>query len=72
MSCDADPAFVPSEADMKRISWALAYPFDRPDSSFIFVNGKTFKFDAHDWRGTGKALETLTVTSTDGSQLTAR
>ena len=32
---------------METVSWALAYPFDVPDGSFLYVNGSVFRFDAH-------------------------
>lgn len=32
---------------MDTVSWALAYPFDVPDGSFLYVNGSVFHFDEH-------------------------
>lgn len=29
------------------VSWALAYPFEVPDSSFLYVDGSVFHFDRH-------------------------
>lgn len=39
------------------------YPYPRPDSSFVFVNGETYEFDDSTWSGAGglELLQTLTV-----------
>ena len=41
------------------------YPYPRPDSSFVFVNGETYEFDDSQWLGAG-GLEWLKIDTAQG------
>ena len=41
------------------------YPYPRPDSSFVYINGQTYEFDDSQWLGAG-GLEWLKTNTPQG------
>lgn len=41
------------------------YPYPRPDSSFLYINGQTYEFDDSQWLGAG-GLEWLKTDTPQG------
>ncbi|DBB14910.1 TPA: hypothetical protein ACH3X3_004508 [Trebouxia sp. C0006] len=55
----------PPVNDGERLKRAKGYPYPRPDSSFVYINGQTYEFDDSQWLGAG-GLEWLKTDTLQG------
>lgn len=55
----------PPVSDAERLARAKGYPYPRPNSSFVYVNGQTYEFDDSQWMGAG-GLEWLKTSTPFG------
>ncbi|KAK9836283.1 hypothetical protein WJX81_001870 [Elliptochloris bilobata] len=69
MSAQAGPAGLPlvsSDVDATRLVRAKGYPYRRPSSSFLYVDGTAHTFRDNTWRGP-HGLEALQLTAPSGA-----